>query len=754
MDYGPRFLAAVALLSGCLVNCAGVASAAPGEAPEISASWVENVNATGADVSAEINPNGSLTEYLFEYIADAKFQANPPGDRFAGAAKEPPSPTRIGSGTSFEKPSKHLKELQPTTVYHYRPVAENGNGKTVGPAHTFTTEEPTNVIPPLDSRGWEMVSPIDKNGGSIQGPGQSFGGGVFQAAAAGPGALTYSSTTSFGPNPQGAPVASQYLARRDGGGWSAENITTPLLSGSYGDHPDGVPYQLFSSDLSRGLLLNGQRCRGSGGECPVANPPLPGSGAPSGYMNYYLRDDSSASFGALLREADVAGLDPAKFDLSLAGASPDLAHVVLSTCAALTADAAEVPPTGGCAPDETNLYEWSGGVLRLVNLLPGQSKGTPGAKLAAQAGAISSDGHRVYFTELEDGALYLREDGGPTKLVDESVGGGASFQTASADGSVAFFTKGSTLYRFLAATETSQPIGSEVLGVLGASADGSSVYYMSAGGLELWRQGTTTEVAPGSTAAAASSYPPATGTARVTPDGAHLAFLSSAEPTGYENFGLQEVFLYGPLPAGGGPTLVCVSCNPTGERPNGAASIPGAVANGAGPTATNAYKPRALSAIGSRVFFDSSDVLANQDSNPKPDVYEWEAQGAGSCSRPGGCIGLISSGRSPEASSFIDASASGADVFFLTESSLVPSDPDSYDLYDYREGGGFPPPATPIPCIGDACQSLPAAPEDRTPGTLVPNGGNPPLHFPKQHKKHQKKKHSHRKGHHRRGGRR
>ncbi|MGH3428955.1 MAG: hypothetical protein ACRDQZ_15545, partial [Mycobacteriales bacterium] len=40
-------------------------------------------------------------------------------------------------------------------------------------------------------------------------------------------------------------------------------------------------------------------------------------------------------------------------------------------------------------------------------------------------------------------------------------------------------------------------------------------------------------------------------------------------------------------------------------------------------------------------------------------------------------------------------------------------------------GGGFPLPEVPTPCEGDACQSVPSAPEDPSPATLVPGGGNP-----------------------------
>jgi hypothetical protein len=163
-------------------------------------------------------------------------------------------------------------------------------------------------------------------------------------------------------------------------------------------------------------------------------------------------------------------------------------------------------------------------------------------------------------------------------------------------------------------------------------------------------------------------------------------------------------------------------------RPLGASTISGAIRNG---SALAAYKPRNLTADGNRLYFDSFDALAPQDSNNDRDVYQWEAQGVGSCATPGGCVNLISSGRSEEGASFVDASADGSDVFFTTDDSLVLSDPGSVDLYDARVGGGFPVAPVPIPCLGDSCQPLPGEPEDPTPGTLlVKPQGNPPLSFP------------------------
>jgi hypothetical protein len=134
-----------------------------------------------------------------------------------------------------------------------------------------------------------------------------------------------------------------------------------------------------------------------------------------------------------------------------------------------------------------------------------------------------------------------------------------------------------------------------------------------------------------------------------------------------------------------------------------------------------------LSADGNRVFFETTEPLVSQDTNKGVDVYEWEASGEGTCERSQGCIQLISGGHSPEPSYFLDADEDGGDAFFLTAASLYPLDPGSYDVYDAREGGGFTVPTSPIPCIADACQILPEAPEDLAPGTLVSNLGNPNL---------------------------
>ncbi|HVY78587.1 MAG TPA: hypothetical protein VG898_08790, partial [Solirubrobacterales bacterium] len=681
----PRLACLPVLPALCAVAIVAPGPAAAAGPPLVGAAWSSGVTARSAELHAAVNPNGLTTTYRFQYLSAPAYEANLAASRdpFSGAQQAPGGAgASLGAGSGIVEGQQHVAGLAPGSAYRYRLLAVNSAASSVTEALTLVTEQSPPPAPLLDARGWEMVSPSDKNGGEVEAPGQAAAG-LVQAATAG-GAIAYGSTASFGPDAAGAPWTSQYVSRRGGAGWATQNITQPTLSGSFGEQPGSVPYQLFSTDLARALVANGGRCE-AGESCP---------------RGYSLRDGASG----------VLTASPEAPDLRLAGASADLRHAVLSTCAALTPWATEAPGAEGCDTALPNLYGWSpgAGALLLLNLLPSQATGTPGASLAAGPGAVSGDGFRVYFTLAGD--LYLRE-AGATKL----VAAGGSFQVAATDGSVAFYTTpDGHLHRYKAAGAGSSadltPAGG-VVGVLAASENGSHLYYATGSGLFLWHAGATRTVASGAGAAAPSDYPPATATARTSADGTRLAFLSRAPLSGYDNIDQasgqpdSEVFLYD---AGSGE-LLCASCNPTGERPRGPAAIPGSIATGSGEAAAS-YRPRALSADGRRLFFDSGDSLLPQDSNATTDVYEWEAPGVGGCSRPAGCLGLISSGRSAEPSSFLDASADGTDAFFLTSESLVPSDPGSADLYDARAGGGFPLPVAPIACEGDACQPLPPPP--------------------------------------------
>jgi len=322
--------------------------------------------------------------------------------------------------------------------------------------------------------------------------------------------------------------------------------------------------------------------------------------------------------------------------------------------------------------------------------------------------------------------------------------------------------------------------GADVQGaVIGASEDGQWVYFVANGvlgdgaqhgavpgdcrlkgvtglgscNLYVRHEGATQLIA----VVAGEDYPDWTGlggnelgsmTARVSPDGKWLAFMSNRPLTGYDNRDAasaksdEEVFIYHGEGAG---SLSCASCDPSGARPEGVEyeQISGQLVGGAqvwNPQSWIAanipgwtpyeltralYQSRYLSNSG-RLFFNANDALVAQDVNNNQDVYQYEPAGVGDCSgasesfnaASGACVALVSSGRAAGESAFLDASQNGDDVFFLTAERLVDKDVDTaFDLYDAHvcstqapciEEAQAPPPCT----TAEACRSAPAPQPD------------------------------------------
>jgi hypothetical protein len=425
---------------------------------------------------------------------------------------------------------------------------------------------------------------------------------------------------------------------------------------------------------------------------------------------------------------------------------------------------------------------------------------------------VSGDGSRVFWT-AGGSELYMRDvvRGVSTRLdvpQPGAAGGdpGALFQVASADGSRVFFTDAERL------TLTSSPNGADLYEceivedkcalkdlttgnvgsssevqniVLGGSEDGSYVYFVANGVLA--GAGVPAGVGHGTCRTRSSSasdlcnlyvyhdgqmkfiaglsgedelawggeneifHSIGFSTARVSPDGRFVAFMSVRSLTGYDNHDVRsgkpdmEVYEYDAVTE----RLACVSCDSTGARPAGV-EVGSVLSSGAdlagitgGPSGTygkgtwvaanlppgtplgtfneSLYSSRVLSDSG-RLFFDSSDGLVPSDVNGQQDVYEFEPAGIGSCSasdrtfRVGlnGCTSLVSSGTAAGESGFLDASASGSDVFFLTGDKLVGEDYDTaLDVYDARVCSGSDPCAgaavSPPACAtADACRPAPS----------------------------------------------
>jgi hypothetical protein len=81
-----------------------------------------------ATLKGTVNPNGFATTYEFEY-----------GTTTAYGSSVPVPAADAGSGTSTQSVEAALSGLSANTTYHYRLVAKNSNGTTLGEDKTFTT---------------------------------------------------------------------------------------------------------------------------------------------------------------------------------------------------------------------------------------------------------------------------------------------------------------------------------------------------------------------------------------------------------------------------------------------------------------------------------------------------------------------------------------------------------------------------------------------------------------------------------------
>jgi hypothetical protein len=785
-----------------------------------------NVTAESSKLTATIDPTGNDTHYFFRYGTEPCLGGG-------SCALAPALPgTDIGSGFGDQPASVEVKGLTPGTTYHFVAVAKNGFGEVEsqheGTFKTLSANTLESVLP--DGRAWELVSPVNKRGVSVE-P-LSHEGGLIQASAGGRGFAFIASAPVGDEEPAGnrAPEPSQLVAKRSSAGsWSTRNLTTPNLAAQGIQANTRREYQAFSSDLSLGAVFPVEPLQSSETTSSVTGLPV------------YLRNTDCGTapcYSPLTSTSTaLAGASP------LDGATPDLQHVGLNLAA--------------------GLFEWSAqeaspgeGHLRQVNILPSGKAatgeigfGAPELTLFEGArNAISRDGSHVVWAQREGVVQHLfqsdlLEGTIATSQIDEqneeeglpapTVLAKPVYQASSVNQDRVFFTDNQRLTANashgrnsegtiieneeagdLYVYERDKPAGARLTdltpslnegessavqaGVIGASEDGSYVYFVANGVLaegaspgkciwggvrsakcnlyEVHNDGSgwesprfiarlSNEDGPdwGPVSSKRTEYKVDEMTSRVSPNGRFLAFMSSQRLTGYNNLDAnsgepdEEVFLFD---AGTG-RLVCASCNPSGARPVGVHDVQES-GEGRGlvidrlaiwsteteetayahwlaanlPGWTNLddreslYQSRYLSNDG-RLFFNAADALAKADVNGKADVYQYEPVGTGDCTSEetaGGCVALISSGKSEHETAFLDASETGNDVFFLTSASLIPSlDTDkAFDIYDARvcDGPGAEEacPSTavapPPPCTGEDCRSAQSSPPSfSSPGT-------------------------------------
>ncbi|HWA52996.1 MAG TPA: hypothetical protein VG816_02375 [Solirubrobacterales bacterium] len=759
-------------------------------APLISAAGADQITDTTVRLTGTINPENEATSYHFECVTRAQFEAS----GYTEAREVPSGGASLEASGEKVKVTQPFTGLSPATEYRCRLAASNPTGDAAALEASFATFASQPLGPP-DGRVYEQATPVDKNGGDARG---GAAGLQLQAAPDG-SAVTYliNSGVSVEGGGQHFPL---YSAMRTGGAWTSHSF---LPSSTYGNRTNMLGWSedarrdyVIASGLGEPTTLYEQNLE-SGAMTPIA-------GGLASAEHTAFAGESAGGTVALLESQEVLAT----------GATAGWNNLYLWNRSTHKLSLVDVGP-GGTPPVHgafAGAYYWQG-------LPPESKRGGPATGLTQQQHVLSTDGSTAFFTSYNVAQLYARKglDTAHPETVQVSAtqktnGSGvagkdphgpqkAAFMDATPDGHYVFFTspeeltnnattgtkdEGNDLYRYDTqsgelidiAPDGTDPHGAEVQGVLGASADGSYVYFAANGVLDegatagdctpfdgtcniyLWHEGAIEFVASKNELGDLNrDWSPGSKSSRVSASGTLLFAGSSL--TSYDSEGKEELYRFEP-----GTGLGCVSCNPIGATPVGSAHMQD---SSPGFTSTAGRAPvqsRNVSANGRRVFFETPDQLVASDVNGQDgcplakgartpnlscqDVYEWEAKGEGSCeseAQNGGCIYLISTGESDEPSYFVGASESGDDAFFFTRQQLVRQDTDQLqDVYDARIGGGIasqneaPPPK----CEGEACKgAAPAVSGAQSAGSAGFSGpSNPkPAHAKrkKRHTKHNKK---------------
>jgi hypothetical protein len=682
--------------------------------PEVTAATVGGITESEADLQAAVNPCHAATSYVFEYTPERAYEEEGfVGARVAGSGN-------LAAGGSPLAVNVPVSALDPGTSYRFRLVATNeiGSSSAEGSFATYPFNPVSSacansamrtglsaILP--DCRAYELVTPAVTNARAPLGS-TSLGSRFLSLLASADGEevsfhIEGGTIPDVGDNSgTGSYASDSYLSTRTAGGWKTSYKGPTALESpatSPGGNSEDQGYSLWETGSAEGTAAFDEK-------------------AGTSYVS--LPDGTSELLGV-----GSLGSDPFAVGRFI---SPGGGHIIFTSSSQLEPDAS---PQG-----TATVYDRTGGATDVISLLPGDE--TPHAREDAFYVGVSRNGRGVAFeTTVSQDVLYLRYDDRETY----EIGEGVTFAGISEEGSRIFYVENGNLYAFDVATESVIPFstGGSVT-VVNVSGGGNAAYFVSpnvltkvvnsagqkpkSGKENLYRSeegavsfiGTVTSrdvegvniagaasidglgvwtsvVGPGSLPADSS---------RATPDGRFLLFESGAELGPYDPEGHAEVYLYDSVDE----ELACLSCIATGTPATGDASLESVAAIKEAPEPLGLYSlVQNLRSDGRRAFFQSTEALVPGDTDGTQDVYEWEANGVGSCTQAGGCVSLVSSGHSDHPNYLFAVDAGGDNAFFLSPDRLLASDTESTpSIYDARVGGGFAEPAIDEGCQGEGCR--------------------------------------------------
>jgi len=735
--------------------------------PQITAERPLDVDRDSASLRAQVNPSGFATNYHFEWGPTTAYGNRIPVD-FDPA---------IGAGNSPVTVVASLSGLQSGTTYHFRVVASSSSGTTLGADHELTTLNFSNLP---NNRQAELVSPANKRPVGAVFQVEAFNSQNYYQAAEDGEAAGYPLIHGIEGSTAGGETI--FASQRNPSGWTAEQVTPPILISSVQAESARPAVVLYydPKDLSCAIISSFN---------PLT-PDTPESDVENGVVNLYRWDKATDTYTLL---SNRPPLNPDVLTLShyqVGGATPDCSRVFFHSVYSFL-------------PGGSKMYEWEDGTLRDAGLRPDDSAAPDAGNgiVGILKNTVSPEG-RLFFNGTSNAgkdsgqaAVFVRK--GPTEVVNASQSKtannslGAAYETASPDGSSVFFlanyglaatssngpvenctagsgkpfnNKACDLYRYdvdsealvdiSADTNPSDARGAVVQGVLDVSDDGSVVYFAARGqlipdqgrtsGQNLVGQGfaniyrwsedeglsyvgslTHENIGmfiPG-LVGSAMIHDGEPWVAQTTKTGEYLMFISRDNIDDTNPTNVAQVYLY----TASTETLDCVSCPPGGGTPNRPEpqSERTIIAKQPAALGGSTHTPTSLSEDG-RAIFSLEEALVpgaiqGTGTNYKENnVYEWHD----------GQLSLLASGPVKMVGM---GGPNGRDVFIQAYDRLSADDVDfTADLYDFRAGGRFAQaPQPPVLCNpgADECQGVPGTPPS-APGSFDSNQtgpGNPAL---------------------------
>jgi DNA-binding beta-propeller fold protein YncE len=631
-----------------------------GSAPGVTTTNPTDITTNSAFLHGTINPFGSQSTYYFEYGTTTAYGSRVPlaNDGVAGNGR---GPVQV---------SHQITALSPNTQYHYRLVGTNSAGTSGGEDVILTTDSAG-----IPARGYEMVSPVEKNGVAANshptGARASEDGNV----------IAFGTEQASYPGTDANPYIARAYGLRSATDWASGPLALPFAN-TFPAYNFFFSTVAVSKDVTHALILSTAKLTPDG----VA-----------GEFNLYLTAIGTENYTLVATDPRLSEIGSSNGNYVQVGTSDDLHTIAFTNL------------------NGVMFVATIGKGVQVASILPDGEVVTSGVQTdLREPNQISADGSRIFFGAFaSEAGLFMRENGEVTKRISP---GYAQLVSASPDGRYVVYFEDGKAYRYDIQTEELKLLASEVgEGPFRVARPESADLYFAKGDalsprLYFSHEGTVTFIAEAFDSVFPGFGPQgAPNEYTMSPNGRYLAFQSITNLTSFDSGGYEEIYLYDSQT----DALICSSCRVDGGQATGNASLESAE-NGGSPF--NRLAARSVLDDGT-VLFDTPDPLVAADANGTRDVY----------TAKGGRITLISRGKLPTESNFVEATPDGSSIFFVTNDRLVGQDRDDVpDLYVSRVGGGLasqnPPP--PIECVRDDCKATPNA------GPELPFGGSEGLTGP------------------------